>query len=81
MPTNGAQRSRWFEPQTLVGILGLAMVAYGGFQTFQSDVSARVGALEVKVAVLEANAAQIDRRVDRVGTWVEAADRRREDRR
>lgn len=64
-------RSSWFEPQTLVGIMGLAMVAYGGYQTFQADIGDRVAALEVRIAVLEVKGDDRGRRIDRLSEAVE----------
>lgn len=75
MPTSAEPRSSWLAPQALVGIAGLLSIGYGSYLTFQSDIGDRVGALEVRVAVLEAKETDKDRRLDRLGNWIERQDK------
>ncbi len=53
MPNGGTPTSKWLEPQTIFGFIGLLGLGYGSYLSFQSDVTSRVGVLETKVAVLQ----------------------------
>lgn len=61
MPNAAPRTNRWFEPQTLVGIIGLLGIGYTSYRDFQSDMGDRVNNLTVRIAVLETQVAYLAR--------------------
>jgi hemerythrin superfamily protein len=68
---NTRTNNKWTQPETLIGILGLIMVGYTGYSDFQDTTGTDIRTLDVRVARLESDNVQHEKRLDRLAEWME----------
>jgi hypothetical protein len=63
--TGPARRSEWLTPPVMMFVAGLAMAAFGSYQTFKSGASDRIASLEYRMTTQEKTSDRVDGRLDR----------------